>query len=55
MKTVENKNRSSESEFVVIEGIPWETYEGILDALGEYHLRHTYDEAHWKCGASCMA
>lgn len=31
-------------EFVVLYGVPWETYEGILDALGEYHLRHTYDE-----------
>ncbi len=43
MKTVENENHSLESEFVVLEGVPWETYEGILDALGEYHLRHTYD------------
>jgi Uma2 family endonuclease len=29
---------------VVLEGVPWETYEGILNALGRYHLRHTYDE-----------
>ncbi len=28
--------------FVVLYGIPWESYERILDALGEYHLRHTY-------------
>jgi Uma2 family endonuclease len=44
MKTVTNENRSSESEYVVLYGVPWETYEGILEALGEYHLRHTYDE-----------
>jgi hypothetical protein len=45
MKTVERKNRSPESEFVVLESIPSETYKGILDALGENHLRHLYD--HW--------
>ena len=22
---------------MVLYGVPWETYEGILDALGEYH------------------
>lgn len=44
MKTTTGKNRSSESEYVVYYGVPWETYEGILEALGEYHLRHTYDE-----------
>jgi Uma2 family endonuclease len=44
MKTATNDNRSSESEYVVLYGVPWETYEGILDALGEYHLRHTYDQ-----------
>jgi len=44
MKTVEKKKRSPESEFVVLEGVPWETYEGILEAIGRYHLRHTYDE-----------
>lgn len=32
--------------YVVLYGISWEMYEGILDALGEYHLRHTY-----VCGA----
>ena len=25
-------------------GVGWKTYEGILDVLGEYHLRHTYDQ-----------
>ncbi len=45
MKTVERKNRSPESEFVVFESIPSETYKGILDVLGENHLRHLYD--HW--------
>ncbi|MGA2067293.1 MAG: Uma2 family endonuclease [Thermoguttaceae bacterium] len=44
MKTAGNKNPASESEYVVLDGVPWATYEGILDALGEYHLRHTYDE-----------
>lgn len=29
--------------FIVLHGISWEMYEKILDALGEYHLRHTYD------------
>ena len=38
------KNRSPESEYVVLYGVPCETYEGILEALGEYHLRHTYDD-----------
>jgi Uma2 family endonuclease len=42
--TVENTNCSSASEFVVLYGVPWETCEGILDALGEHHLHHTYDE-----------
>ncbi len=44
MKTVENKTLSAKSEYVVLEGVPWETYEGILDAIGRYHPRHTYDE-----------
>ncbi len=42
-KTAENENRRAEPEHVVLYGVPWETYEGILDALGEYHLRHAYD------------
>jgi Uma2 family endonuclease len=29
--------------YVVLYGISWKMYEGILDALGEYHFRHTYD------------
>ena len=44
MKTAAQESRSSESEYVVLYGVPWNTYEGILDALGEYHLRHTYDQ-----------
>jgi len=44
MKTLENENASAESEFVVLEGVPWNTYEGIIEAIGRYHLRHTYDE-----------
>ena len=43
MSIVEKKNRSLESEFIVLYGVPWETYEGILDALDRYRLRHTYD------------
>ncbi|MEO8496869.1 MAG: Uma2 family endonuclease [Planctomycetota bacterium] len=31
-----------QDSYVVLHGIPWKMYEGILDALGEYHLRHTY-------------
>lgn len=31
------------NEFVVLHGVPWEVYMKIIDALGEYHLRHTYD------------
>jgi Uma2 family endonuclease len=30
--------------YVVLYGVPWETYEGILDAIGERPLRHTYDQ-----------
>lgn len=44
MKAAAPGSRSSESEYVVLCGVPRETYEGILDALGEYHLRHTYDQ-----------
>lgn len=44
MTTARGKDRSSESEYVVYYGVPWEAYEGILEALGEYHLRHTYDQ-----------
>ena len=43
MKTAENEKLSAESEYIVLYGVPWETYEGILDAIGEYHLRHAYD------------
>ncbi len=43
MKIIENKKHSSESEFIVLYGVPWGTYEGILDALDECHFRHTYD------------
>lgn len=31
------------SEYVVLYDISWDEYERILAALGEYHLRHTYD------------
>ncbi len=43
MRTIGNRNLPSESEYVVLYGVSWATYEGILDALGECHLRHTYD------------
>jgi Uma2 family endonuclease len=29
--------------YVTLYGVPWETYQRILGALGEYQLRHTYD------------
>ena len=35
---------TSSDPFVILYGIPWEMYENITDALGEYHLRHTYVE-----------
>lgn len=31
------------SEFVVLYGVPWEAYEGLLDALPDHNLRHAYD------------
>lgn len=31
------------NEYVVLHGVPWDVYTKITDALGEYHLRHTYD------------
>ena len=29
--------------YVVLPGIPWDTYVAVTHALAEYHLRHTYD------------
>jgi Uma2 family endonuclease len=29
--------------YVLLPGVPWDTYVAVTDALGEYHLRHTYD------------
>ena len=43
VKTGGKENRCALREYVVLYGVPWETYEGILKTLGEYHLRHTYD------------
>ncbi len=43
MKTAAKKNVDPESDFVLLEGVPWATYEAMLDVLGEYHPRHTYD------------
>jgi len=37
MKTAADPKRSSKSEYVVFDGVPQKTYEGILEALGEYH------------------
>ncbi len=34
---------SADDEYVLICGVPWDAYQRILDALGEFHLRHTYD------------
>jgi len=33
-----------EDAYVVLRDVSWERYEMILEALGEYHLRHTYAE-----------
>jgi Uma2 family endonuclease len=44
MNAAASENSSSELEYVVLHDVSWETYEDILGALGEYHLRHTYDE-----------
>jgi len=35
--------KSPTDEYIVLCGVPWEVYLGILEALGECHLRHTYD------------
>ncbi len=37
------RKQPTEDSYVLLHGISWEMYEGILEALGEYHLRHTYD------------
>src|SRR3990172_4302809 len=37
-----SKRQATADSYVVLYAIPWKMYEGILDALGEYHLRHTY-------------
>ena len=31
------------NEFVVLYGVPWETYESIVSSLEEHRLRHAYD------------
>ena len=43
MSLTSAQNRVSELEYAVFYGVSWKTYQGILDALGKYHLRHTYD------------
>ncbi|HEX7446717.1 MAG TPA: Uma2 family endonuclease [Pirellulales bacterium] len=32
-----------EDPYIVIDGVSWESYDQILAALGEHHLRHCYD------------
>src|SRR5262245_16995497 len=29
--------------YVLLPGVPWDTYAAVTDALARYHLRHTYD------------
>lgn len=29
--------------YVLLPGVPWDTYVAVTDALARYHLRHTYD------------
>lgn len=38
-----NTTAEQSNEFVVLHGVPWDVYTKITDALGGYHLRHTYD------------
>jgi hypothetical protein len=33
----------SDDFYVLLPGVPWDTYIAVTDALAEYHLRHTYD------------
>ncbi len=33
-----------DNEFVVLYGVDRDAYEKLMDALGEFHLRHTYDQ-----------
>ncbi len=44
MSSTTSRKKAVGREYVVFYGVPWETYGGIIDALGECHLRHTYDE-----------
>ena len=43
-RAVMNSISTPASQFVLLYGVPWRMYQGILNALGEYHLRHTYIE-----------
>ena len=43
MNAAPSTNAPTSPEYVVLYGISWQMYEQILEALGEYHLRHTYD------------
>lgn len=33
---------AQDNPFIVLHDVPWGVYEKLVDALGEYHLRHTY-------------
>jgi hypothetical protein len=55
MKTAAERSRCCESEYVVLYGVPWATYEGVLDALGSITCVTPTTRARWKCGACCMA
>ena len=38
-----NVQQSTDDEYVLICGVPQNAYERVLDAVGDYHIRHTYD------------
>jgi Uma2 family endonuclease len=43
MNAATNTSQTADTEFVVLSGVSREAYEKIVDALGEFHLRHSYD------------
>jgi Uma2 family endonuclease len=43
MNAITHAGPTADAEFVLICGVSREAYEQILEVLGEFHLRHTYD------------
>ena len=53
-KTIAEEDESwsaRDDELVVIEDVPWEAYERIVEAFAECHLRHTYDRGRFEVPA----